>query len=72
MQTAQQIIERLNGVTAVAGLFDPHLPITTVSAWGARGKIPVKYWPRLIEGSDGAVTVEALMEANLAAEDDAA
>lgn len=47
MQSVSDIIEKLDGSTAVAKLL--HLPATTVASWKDRGSIPVERWSGLVD-----------------------
>ncbi len=63
METVSKLIARIGGVTAVARRFVPPLPVTTVSAWKTRNRIPPRYWPTIIKIGGGAIDSEVLMRA---------
>jgi hypothetical protein len=68
MKTIADIIEALGGTTLLARRLVPPIPITTVSAWKTRENIPIAYWARIVEASEGKITPEALLQAHVHAD----
>ena len=62
MQNVTDIFDKLGGAAGVSRILDCQR--STASEMKRRGSIPVRYWPRLIEATDGELTPELLMQAN--------
>lgn len=64
MQSVSDIIDKLDGASAVAKLL--HLPATTVASWKSRKSIPPKRWAGIVEAARERgveeVTYEKLVE----------
>jgi len=45
--TPAELIDRLGGTGAVANYMPA--PVGRVSAWKARGSIPARYWPQIVD-----------------------
>ena len=66
MKSVSDIFEHFGGPKALADKIDKGVPFTTVASWESRGSIPISYWPRLIEISDGSLSCEFLMNIHAA------
>jgi hypothetical protein len=62
MQNVSDIFHELGGPTAISKKLECGL--STVTEMKRRRSIPVRYWQRLIEMSDGKLTPEILMLVN--------
>ncbi|MAM13050.1 MAG: hypothetical protein CML23_21880 [Rhizobiaceae bacterium] len=54
MNTAEKVIARFGGLTATARALSEHgtgVPVTTVQGWKTRGRIPERYWARLVDAA---------------------
>ena len=58
MKTPPEIILELGGITGLARKLG--VPVTTVSAWKGRGRIPIRYWPRISALHGGNATMAEL------------
>jgi hypothetical protein len=47
-ENVPQLLDRLGGLTEVARLIRPDMPVTTVSGWKIRERIPIEHWDSVI------------------------
>lgn len=59
MTSVSHIIDHLGGATAVARQID--VGPSTVSEWKRSQSIPVRYWKRLVDITNGAIDADTLM-----------